>query len=153
MLAASFASYRSNPIAREFWDSAVSHLTDPIDPAFVREFQESTLAQPIPAAFLETVIKESLKVPARVWQEAFEGFLADDVAPDLARIKTPTLIVWGELDNFCRKVDQDALLEAIPHARFLVYEKTGHALHWERPERFAADLVAFVTSGFVLQGT
>lgn len=25
----------------------------------------------------------------------------------------------------------------------IVYEKAGHALHWEEPERFAADLVAF----------
>lgn len=26
----------------------------------------------------------------------------------------------------------------------LVYENAGHALHWEDPARFAADLVAFV---------
>jgi len=24
-----------------------------------------------------------------------------------------------------------------------VYEKAGHGLHWEEPERFAGDLVAF----------
>ena len=144
LLAASFTSYRSNPVAMEFWESAVSKLADPIDPAFVREFQKSTLSQPVPAAFLETVIRESLKVPARVWREAFEGFLEDDVAPDLGRIKAPTLVVWGELDSFCRRVDQDALLEAIPHARLIVYEKTGHALHWEQPERFAADLMAYL---------
>ena len=144
LLAASFTSYRSNPVAMEFWESAVSTLADPIDPAFVREFQQSTLAQPIPAPFLETVIRESQKVPARVWREAFQGFLEDDVAPDLGRINAPTLIVWGDLDSFCRRVDQDALLEAIPHARLIVYEKTGHALHWEHPERFAVDLIAFV---------
>jgi len=44
VLAGSFASYRDNPIATGFWESAVSNLTDPIDPAFVREFQEGTLA-------------------------------------------------------------------------------------------------------------
>jgi pimeloyl-ACP methyl ester carboxylesterase len=27
----------------------------------------------------------------------------------------------------------------------VVYENAGHALHWEEPERFAADLVAFAT--------
>jgi pimeloyl-ACP methyl ester carboxylesterase len=28
----------------------------------------------------------------------------------------------------------------------MVYEDAGHALHWEEPECFAADLVAFVQS-------
>jgi pimeloyl-ACP methyl ester carboxylesterase len=27
-----------------------------------------------------------------------------------------------------------------------VYRGVGHALHWERPERFAAELEAFVAS-------
>ena len=47
VLAGSFASYRDNPMVTEFWDSAVSRLEDPIDPAFVRGFQESTLARPV----------------------------------------------------------------------------------------------------------
>src|SRR5262249_50330612 len=46
-----FASYRGNPVIAEFWDKGVSRLTDPIEPAFAREFQQSTLAQPVPAAF------------------------------------------------------------------------------------------------------
>ena len=33
---------------------------------------------------------------------------------------------------------------AIPQARLLAYERVGHALHWEEPERFAADLAGFV---------
>ena len=69
----------------EFWESAVSQLVDPIDPGFVREFQESTLAQPVPQAFLDTIVQESLKVPARVWRAAFEGFLEDDFTGELNR--------------------------------------------------------------------
>ena len=42
--------------------------------------------------------------------------------------------------------DQDALLAAIAGSRLVVYESAGHALHWEEPERFAADLVAFAES-------
>jgi pimeloyl-ACP methyl ester carboxylesterase len=40
-------------------------------------------------------------------------------------------------------VDQDALRAAIRGARLAVYENAGHALHWEEPEHFAADLAAF----------
>jgi pimeloyl-ACP methyl ester carboxylesterase len=145
VLAASFASYRNNPVAVEVCES-MSRLTDPIDPAFVREFQESTLAQPVPPALLETAVRESLKVPARVWRAAFEGFLEDDVMGQSGRIAAPALILWGARDALCRRVDEDALLAAIPGSRLTVYETAGHALHWEEPARFAADLAAFAAS-------
>jgi pimeloyl-ACP methyl ester carboxylesterase len=143
VLAASFASYRKNPTVVEFWESAVSKLADPIDPGFVREFQESTLAQSVPEAFLGTVIQESLKVPARVWRAAFEGFLEDDFTEELNRIKAPTLILWGDRDRLCSREDQEVLLGAITGSQLVVYEGAGHGLHWEEPERFAADLAAF----------
>jgi pimeloyl-ACP methyl ester carboxylesterase len=146
VLVGAFATYRSNPAVVEFWESAVSQLTDPIDPGFVREFQESTLAQPVPQAFLDTVVQESLKVPARVWRAAFAGFLEDDCAGELGKIKAPTLILWGGQDAFCSRRDQEALLTAIAGSRLVVYESAGHGLHWEEPERFAADLVAFAQS-------
>jgi pimeloyl-ACP methyl ester carboxylesterase len=144
VLMASFASFGDNPAVREFLEYAEPKLSDPIDPQFVREFQESTLARPVPPAFLDSVVQESLKLPARVWRATFEGIMEDDVVAERGRIKAPTLIVWGDRDSFCSRRDQDRLLAAIPDSRLLVYEGTGHALHWEEPERFAADLVRFV---------
>jgi pimeloyl-ACP methyl ester carboxylesterase len=144
VLAASFATYRGNPVLVEFWESAVSQLQDPIDPAFVREFQASTLAQAIPQPFLDFVVEESLKVPARVWREAFEGFLEDDFADELDAIEAPTLVLWGDRDALVPRRDQDLVLAAISDATLIVYEDTGHAVHWERPGRVAADLLAFV---------
>jgi non-heme chloroperoxidase len=144
VLMGSFASLRENPGVLHLWDSAISALTDPVDPGFVREFQESTLAQPVPPAFLETVVQESLKVPARVWRAAFEGFLQDDFSRELEKIKAPTLIVWGDQDTFCPRSDQDTLVRAIAGSQLVVYPGAGHALHWEQPERFASDLVTFV---------
>jgi pimeloyl-ACP methyl ester carboxylesterase len=146
VLAGSFASYRENPVVTAFWESSISQLTDPIDPNFVREFQESTIAQPIPPASLDTAVAESLKVPARVWRATFDGFMEDQCAPDLGKIASPTLILWGAHDFLCRRCDQDALLAAIPRSRIVVYENAGHALHWEEPQRFAADLVRFAES-------
>ncbi len=144
VLAGSFATYRNNPVLVEFWESTVSRLTDPIDPGFVREFQESTLAQPVPSAFLDTVVRESLKVPARVWRAAFAGLFEDDFAAELEKIAVPTLILWGDRDALARRADQDALLSSIAGSRLVVYHGAGHALHWEQPERFAADLASFI---------
>lgn len=142
-LAATFATYRSNPVVMEFWENGVSRLTDPIDPAFARDFQQGTLARPLPARFLDTVVRESLKVPAHVWRTAFQGFLEDDFVDELAEIEAPTLVLWGTQDVLCPRADQETLLAAIAGARLAVYEGAGHALHWEEPERFAADLAAF----------
>jgi pimeloyl-ACP methyl ester carboxylesterase len=143
VLMGTFHSYRANPIVVEF-AQVVATLTDPIDPAFAREFQESTLARPVPTALLETVVQESLKVPARVWRAAFAGFLADDFPGEIGGIAAPTLIIWGDQDAFAPHGDQEALLEAIAGSRLAVYAGAGHALHWEEPARFAADLAAFV---------
>ena len=144
VLVGSFATLRGNPGVQELWDSAIATLTDPVDPGFVREFQQSTLAQPVPQAFFEVVMAESLKVPARVWRAAFEGFLEDDFSGELNKIDAPTLIVWGKEDAFCPLSDQERLAREIRGSRLLVYEGAGHALHWEQPARFGSDLMAFI---------
>ena len=146
VLAGAFASYRNNGAARELWASVISRLADPIDPGFVREFQESTLVQPVPPPFFDTVVRESLKLPARVWRGAFAGFLEDDFVGELDLIRAPTLILWGTRDGLCSRDDQEALLAAIRGSRLVAYEGAGHGLHWEEPARFAADLVAFGNS-------
>ena len=144
VLVGAFASLRDNPGVHELWGSVISTMTDPVDPAFVREFQESTIAQPVPRAFFETIVQESLKIPARVWKAAFEGFLEDDSSDQLSEIKAPVLILWGDQDVFCKRSDQDILLAAISGSRHVVYGGTGHTPHWEQPDRFVSDLLGFV---------
>jgi pimeloyl-ACP methyl ester carboxylesterase len=126
------------------WDSTISKLTDPIDPDFVREFVESTFAQPVPQEFLETLVQESLKVPAQVWKATFIGLLEDDSSEELDKIKAPTLIVWGDQDAIIPRSDQDTYATRIADSRLVVYPGVGHALYCEEPALFAADLAAFV---------
>lgn len=132
-----------NPVVFELRD-VISTLSDPIDPGFVREFQESTLAQPVPPSFLDTILKESLKVPARVWKAALESHLEADYSNELGKIKVPTLIIWGGQDGIHPRSEQEALTAAIEDSQLVVYPGAGHGFHWEEPERFAAGLVAFI---------
>ncbi|MGH8974332.1 MAG: alpha/beta fold hydrolase [Acidimicrobiia bacterium] len=146
VLAGAFRTFATNAVITEYWDTVVSTLDDPIDRSVAVEFQESTLARPVPDAFLEMVVGESLEVPARVWRDLFAGLLKIDHADRLGSIAVPTLILWGDRDAFCPRTDQDALLAAIPAARLTVYAGAGHALHWEEPERYAADVATYVAS-------
>jgi len=117
-------------------------LGDPIDPAYARAWQESTLNRPVPETFMEMVIEETCKPPARVWEAALRG-LVDDRPEPAGTITVPTLLCYGEHDELVPRSDQDDLLERIPGAELRIYEGGGHAMHWERPERFAADVAEF----------
>ena len=123
----------------------VRALEDPISPEFVREWQEVNVYRPVPEEFFATVLSESLKVPARVWRDYWEGVvLAPDHASRLGEIKAPTLIMWGEQDPLFPREEQERLAGAIPNATLKVYPGTGHAVHWDRPEWVVRDLEAFM---------
>ena len=145
VLEGAFLPSPKNEAVREFFQT-VSAFTDPVDPKVAREFQQSTLSRPVPADFFETIVSESLKVPARVWKAALEPYTRIDFSDRLAEIKKPTLLVWGDRDAFTLLAEQDALNRAIAGSRLMTYNGTGHCPHWEEPERFAADLTAFVRS-------
>ena len=132
----------------EFAD-AVASLTDPVPAQFLREFQMSTLYQPIPEALLDAFVAESARLPARVWRALMAGMLNEDFGPSLHRIRVPTLLLWGEHDVIFSRVEQERLQAGIPGARLKVYPETGHALHWERPQAFADDLLAFIGAAAV----
>jgi non-heme chloroperoxidase len=120
-------------------------LEDPIPPEFVRGFHLSTIHHPVPEALLATALSETLKVPARVWRDYYEGVLltVDDTAR-LGEINAPTLILWGERDAILGREEQERRAAAIPDATLKVYPDTGHAVAWERPEWVVRDLEAFM---------
>ena len=129
----------------EFHRTVIEPLRDPIEPAFAAEWQQSTLAQPVPPAFFEAVVAETLKVPAAVWRAGFAGLLEDDFSAELGRIAAPTLVAWGDRDSFSPREDQDHIAAKIRGARLVVYTGAGHALHWEEPARFARDVADFAS--------
>jgi non-heme chloroperoxidase len=139
-LISSAPTARNHPLLLEVKE-AVDRLSDPVDRDFVAEFQATT--NPIPADFMEGIISESLKIPARIWREALHSLLVEDHSAQLHRIFAPTLIAWGEEDGLFTRESQDRLRGLIPASALKTYA-AGHALHWERPEEFARDLEAFI---------
>jgi len=126
--------------------SAVEPLRDPIDPDFAAEWQQSTLAGSVAADFFDMVVRECLKAPAAVWRDAFAALFEDDFAADMHRIVRPTLVVWGDRDTMAPAADQERIVRTIEGSRLLTYHGAGHALHWERPARFADDVASFANA-------
>lgn len=127
--------------------AAVGALADPVSADFVREFQAGAAYVPLPETFVEGLVAESRKLPARVWRDAADGLACFDDTAELGRITAPTLLVWGDRDGLLPREEQQRLAAANPGARSQVYPEIGHSPHWERPERFVADLDAFLREG------
>lgn len=152
VLIGAFRAFRDNAGVLELRES-VSELTDPVDPGFVREFQEGCIAQPVQPGFIDAIVAASRQLPARVWRDYLEGVIEAEVPTESGTIAAPTLILWGDQDAFCPRSDQDALLAAIPRATLEVYSGTGHCPHWEQPERAAAEIAAFAAAAAPLGAT
>ncbi len=143
VLLGSFLSLQHSRPLRELWP-VVSEMDDPVDPEFVRAFQESVSVRSVPPEFFEdSIMRESMKIPAGVWREVVRCLMLDDFSQELHKIETRTLLLWGDQDGMVPRSDQEAQLEAISGAELVVYEGTGHTIHWEEPDQLAADLVNF----------
>lgn len=142
VLVGAIACFKNNPGLLEFCE-VVEKLEDPVDSAFVCEFQKSTLAGELDEAELNRYVSESRRVPARVWIEAMKGMMPADYLSELKKVNVPALIVYGNKDMIIPLRDQEELATAIRNVQLVIYQNAGHGLHWEEPERFANDLLAF----------
>jgi non-heme chloroperoxidase len=142
VLIGSAASARNSAVKE--LQQAINSLSDRVSEEFIRDFQTGTVAQPVPEEFMNSVVKESQKLPVHVWKAVINDLVADAGA-ELNNIESPTLIIWGDRETVFLRAEQDALLSGIPNARLRVYEGTGHSPTWEQPERLARDLQDFIT--------
>jgi non-heme chloroperoxidase len=117
---------------------------DPVPEEFVRDFQSSNAYQPLPPGFLDQVVADSMKLTAHVWRGSMLGLLAANFTPHLARIKMPTLLLWGDKDAYFPRSEQDALVAGLPQATLKVCHDIGHCPQWEAPEQFIRDLEGFI---------
>jgi non-heme chloroperoxidase len=133
----------ANDVTRSVLDE-LRTLPDPVPESFARAFQASTIHSPIPEGFFDELIRESLKLPSRLWAPLLTGLLAFDDVDALGNVQCPTLLLWGDHDALFSRADQDQLLAALLDARLRIYEETGHCPNWERPDAVAADILRFI---------
>ena len=122
--------------------SVVEHLTDPIDLGFVRDFQYSTIAQPVPYAFMQNVVATSLRVPASIWRQLIKAMM--EYEAQIPRSSIRALVIGGAQDAVFSVNEQAALAQQYPSGRLRLFDDAGHALHWEQPEAFVRELLCFV---------
>lgn len=145
VIVASDPAVKRNPGLPEFY-SEVEKMQTAVERSFMVEFQKSTLNKPIDSVYFNLLVDESMKMPVTAFKEAFKGLVDVDLVAELKNIKTPVLILWGDADAFFQSGGQELLKKNISHAKYITYKGTGHAIHWEEPVKFAADITSFVNS-------
>lgn len=66
-----------------------------------------------------------------------------DITPRLGQIEVPALVISGEHDEATPAVVQP-LVDALPEARWELFEGASHSIHLEQPDRFLELVAAFL---------
>ncbi len=126
----------------------VDRLTDPVDPAWVREsLSWFPRVRDVPQWYIDDRVDDGARIPAHVWRASLHGLSAAAPPSRTGRITAPTLVLWGDGDELLRFEEQEALVAAIPGSRLIAYPGVGHLVLWESPERVASDVSEFVATG------
>jgi pimeloyl-ACP methyl ester carboxylesterase len=99
------------------------------------------------SAYLDAVLCATLPLEMPGWYESILSFtktggysLTED---QIAQINKPTLILWGELDNFLGKGDGERFHNAIAYSTLHKIQGCGHAPQFEQPEVIARHILSF----------
>jgi pimeloyl-ACP methyl ester carboxylesterase len=121
-------------LAEEQGMAAVAALTSPFPPP-----------PHMPAERLAETSKRLARMSADAFIGAWQGLEGWAGARDrAAAIKTPTLVIYGDLDTGFMVEGSQRLGRNIPGAQVAVIPQAAHQPQWERPELYNAALGAFL---------
>jgi 3-oxoadipate enol-lactonase len=98
-----------------------------------------------PDALVEGVVRnmaESIRLPG--YGYAADSMASTDLTPELATIRTPTLVLCGSEDTVTGVDESQALAGGIEDAVFVTVRGAGHLANQEAPASFNAWLSAFI---------
>ncbi len=114
----------------------VEQMTDPVDHKLVRQVL-GVLEVTHPAVspeYVDAMVAESAKVPARVWQRALAELSGATPPTDGPLPRVPSLVVWGATDVVLDRAGQEGLARAWS-TELVVLPEAGHLVAWEQPEQ------------------
>jgi pimeloyl-ACP methyl ester carboxylesterase len=105
------------------------------------------LKRPVSEGVIDAGFHQALMAGARPTYAAAEAWAMTDFRPDLPAFEgVPTLIVHGTSDaNVPIEGTGRKVAEALPHATLIEYDGSPHGIFETDKDRFAADVVGFLT--------
>lgn len=94
---------------------------------------------------LAWIPSELTKTPAWIAVAVYSDFLISDYTKVLPTIKVPTIVFAANSNVYTKGIDMGKRIAGqIPKATFEPFEKAGHLLFYEQPEKFNKALVDFI---------
>ncbi|MEZ5922397.1 MAG: alpha/beta hydrolase [Parvularculaceae bacterium] len=113
-----------------------------IDITLKRIFSDDTKVTPEMAKRMGEMMRRPGNGDAYI--QSIEEFTLPDPADDLAKIKAPTLLLWGADDIVIPVEEGRRMEEAIKGAKLIIYPGVGHAPQEEAPEQTVGDVEKFL---------
>lgn len=112
--------------------------------AATARFVAACTTEPLDRTTYAGMVGVNMLCPAHARRALFAADL--DLRPTYAAMTCPGLVIHGLSDAVVSPETGRAAAALMPQGRFIGYDGIGHAPFLEAPERFAADLAAFVTA-------
>lgn len=133
----------AGPAAALLREMAAPELAPAIEAT--RRFTRACFASPPSPEEIEVMLCAAAMTPSAV--RAALGGRPAEYGEVLRGLRTPTLVIHGAEDRVVMPATGRYTAETVRDARLLVYDGAGHAPFWEAPDRFNADLGAFLREG------
>ena len=117
--------------------------------AFAASAGAAIFAQPLDAASRPLALwagEEFARTDRRAVGALWASLVGQDFRPMLGEIRQPTLVVHGAQSHLYGSDTAEHLVRALPNARAVAFERSGHAPHLEQPELFNRTLRDFAAS-------
>ncbi len=127
------------------WTGMAAVMPDTV-PDEILSGQRESFFGPVADSVVQRYISASRASPGHVWREVIAEVAGKDTRPLLAGWKPRTLIVLAEHDKVLDGARTLELAAALPMADTVRIPRTSHAMHWERPDTVAAELLKFLAT-------
>jgi pimeloyl-ACP methyl ester carboxylesterase len=77
-------------------------------------------------------------------EETFKKIVGEDVQADAAKVRIPTLLIYGNIDDSTPPKYGGLLHKAIPDSKLQFLTGVGHFLHQEQPDEVGARILSFL---------
>ena len=112
--------------------------------AFVREITPLLFKQPLTDLDLQQMLGEITRLPPTVASAILFDQTVQDYRTILPNVTVPTLLCFGRDEEVVPLAAGEHLLQNLPDARLVIFEESGHYPFLEEPQRFNAEVEAFV---------
>lgn len=109
-----------------------------VDRWFTDKFQKES------ADRIEARKKQVIETDAAVFLNVFHIYAETEMAPWLHEVKTPSLVLTGELDGGCNPRLNKLIAAALPNSELVILDGLKHAILIEASERVAPPVAAFL---------